>query len=138
VAVVKHHAHQRALDADGSDTARAAAAGATITVLTGPGGITTRTAASADPSLEDAIARAGAADLVLVEGFSRSPIPKVLVLGSGSAEPGKSPPADPIVATVGGGDGAAANAAAGAPHFGWDQIDELARFISSRAGGSRA
>jgi molybdopterin-guanine dinucleotide biosynthesis protein MobB len=140
VAVVKHHGHQRALDENGSDTARAASAGAVTTVLVGPGGTTARTSALGDPSLEDAVAHAGAADLVLVEGFSRSPIPKILVLG-GSSDPAKAAPAGPIVATVGNGDGEAADAAAAAetpPRFHWDQIEQLARFIVSRGGGSLA
>ena len=123
VVAVKHHAHQLALDQEGSDTARAASAGAVRTILTGPGGVTTRAPSGDDPSLEDALAHAGRADLVLVEGFSQSAIPKILVLG-GSAEPAKTPPAGPIIATVGD--------VAGADVFGWDHIDRLARFVLTR------
>ncbi len=125
VVVVKHHAHQLALDQEGSDTARAASAGAVRTILAGPGGVTTRAPSGDDPSLEDALAHAGRADLVLVEGFSQSAIPKILVLG-GSAGPAKTPPAGPIIATVGDVAGADADV------FRWDHIDRLARFVLTR------
>ncbi|MDR7554639.1 MAG: molybdopterin-guanine dinucleotide biosynthesis protein MobB [Armatimonadota bacterium] len=42
VTVVKHHAHLVALDEAGTDTARAAAAGATRTILAGPAGVVIR------------------------------------------------------------------------------------------------
>lgn len=125
VAVIKHHAHQYALDQEGSDTARAAAAGAARTILAGPGGVTARAPSGDDPSLDDALEHVGTVDLVLVEGFSQSRIPKILVLG-GSPEPTKIAPAGPIIATVGDGTGV------GAEHFRWDQIDRLVRFVLTR------
>ncbi len=126
VAVVKHHVHQRLLDQDGTDTARAVAAGAVRTVLTGPGGITCRVPAGHDPSLDEVLAHAGGVDLVLVEGYSQSAIPKILVRGAGS-EPEKPPPAGPIIAVVG--DAALAPEQAA---FRWDEIDRLADFLVTR------
>lgn len=138
VAVIKHHAHQGPLDDEGSDTGRAAAAGAVRTVLAGPGGVTIRVRcggdpalgdpAPGDPALHDALAHAGLADLVLVEGFSQSPISKILV--AGGVEPSaKAPPAGPIIATVGDTGGAARD-----DLYGWDQIDRLVRFLIARLG----
>jgi molybdopterin molybdotransferase len=129
VAVIKHHAHQRALDDEGSDTARAAAAGAALTILAGPGGVTVRAPSNRDPSLGDALLHVGQADLVLVEGFNQAPIPKILVAGGGEPST-KVPPAGPIIATVGDAGGA------GAEVFRWDQLDRLARFLLARIGRS--
>ncbi len=123
VAVIKHHFHQRELDEEGTDTARAAAAGAVRTVLAGPGGVTSRAPSVNDPPLEDALAQTGAVDLVLVEGYSRAPIPKILVRGR-SPELEKTPPSGPIIAVVS--DAAEERNQAA---FRWDQIDRLADFI---------
>lgn len=48
-ACIKHHAHQQAVDEEGTDTARAAAAGAVRTILAGPGGLTVRVPAATIP-----------------------------------------------------------------------------------------
>ena len=130
VASVRHHVHQRLLDQEGTDTMRAAAAGAVRTVLAGPGGITVRAPAEGDPTLYEALAHAGGARLVLVEGYSHSDIPKILVRRSG-IETDKAPPAGPILAVVD--DAAPDDAGRDAhQHFTWDATDALAAFIAHR------
>jgi molybdopterin-guanine dinucleotide biosynthesis protein B len=123
--------HQRLLDQEGTDTMRAAAAGAVRTVLAGPGGITVRAPAEGDPTLYEALAHAGGARLVLVEGYSHSDIPKILVRRTG-VETDKTPPAGPFIAAVGDTDPRYCG-----PWFGWDQVDALAEFLAERVLGSR-
>lgn len=101
VAAVKHHAHLDAADADtdGTDTDRFALAGAAQTMLAGPAGIVRRPASGEDPPVEEILAMVGPADLVLVEGYSRSALPKILVQRRGLPTD-RPAPAGPIVAVV--------------------------------------
>lgn len=131
VTFIRHHAHQRLLDQEGTDTMRAASAGALRTILAGPGGITVRTPAEGDPTLREALAHAGGARLVLVEGYSQSDIPKILVRRSG-VETDKAPPTGPFIAAVGDADPRYCG-----PWFRWDQVDALAEFLAERVLGAR-
>jgi molybdopterin-guanine dinucleotide biosynthesis protein len=67
----------------------------------------------------------GPADLVLVEGYSQSHLPKILVRRAGVAAD-RPDPAGPIVAIV----ADQADNGRDVPVFGWDQIDALAAMIA--------
>ncbi|MHB8178750.1 MAG: molybdopterin-guanine dinucleotide biosynthesis protein B [Vulcanimicrobiaceae bacterium] len=129
VAMVKHHMHQDALDDPQRDTGRAAAAGAARTLLVGPCGIVDRiynrpgTVGAIEGSLNVALRRVDDADLVFVEGFADSPLPKILVRRSGIAG-SRRIPAGPYIATVG--DAASED---DCPHFDWTQIGALAEYL---------
>lgn len=135
VAVIKHHAHSQINEAEGTDTARYARAGAAHTLLAGPGGVVRRDHGQREPTPDELVGLVGPADLVLVEGYSQSALAKILVTraGVGSDRP---VPADPIVAMVG-------DALEGGvhppnvPRFGWDAIEDLAEFVSHLLTGFR-
>jgi len=126
---VKHHVHLDTPEREGSDTARFAAAGASATLLAGPGGIVRRSPSPVDPSLDEVLAVAGHADVVLVEGYSRSARPKILV-GREGVVLDRPAPTGPIAAVVHDTPQAVA-AAVGARAFRWDQVDALAAFIAA-------
>jgi molybdopterin molybdotransferase len=130
---IKRHGHMRALDEAGKDTARAAAAGAAVTILTGDAGYVERRAARG-LTLADALAALHGVDLALVEGYADSALAKVLVVRSGVATD-RDPAAEPIVALVG--DVAALDDAGGRPVFGWDEIERLAGYLIARLLGER-
>ena len=67
-AVVKHDVHGLGPETEGKDSARFRAAGAARVVLSGPG---------REAALEDCLAQAAEADLILVEGFKGSPITRL-------------------------------------------------------------
>lgn len=154
VAAVKHHAHLDAADADtdGTDTDRFALAGAVETILAGPAGIVRRPASGEDPPVEEILAMVGPADLVLVEGYSRSALPKVLVQRRG-VPTDRPAAAGPIVAVVSDAPqeeppeqgvpqherGPAATRVAGylghPPRFGWKDIGALAALVAREIAG---
>jgi molybdopterin molybdotransferase len=141
VAAVKHHAHHDSADADtaGTDTDRFARAGAVVSTLAGPAGVVRRRTGGEEPPLEEVLAIAGPADLVLVEGYSQSALPKVLVERRGAAMD-RPAPAGPVVAVVRDTEDAkprdahtAGVAGSETPaSFGWSTIGALAEFIARR------
>ena len=126
VAVVKHHVHASDLDVAGTDTARAAAAGAARTILAGPRGIIARRPAASDPPLEEVLAYLEGVDLALVEGYASCALPKILVRRRGIASD-RPRPAEPIIACV---DDLPSDDVR--PSFGWDRLDELAAYLAGR------
>lgn len=134
VAVVKHHSHMDATDEEGTDTWRSERAGAVGTVLVGPAGLVKRKRASEARLLDQALAEIGPADVVLVEGFGQSALPKLLVCRSGVSSD-RPAPADPVLAVVGEAAGCQPPQS-GMRRFGWDEIDALAGFILERASGA--
>jgi molybdopterin molybdotransferase len=126
-AAVKHHVHAAGPDVAGTDTGRYGLAGAAQTVLAGPGAIIVRYPGGEEPDLDAVLETIEAADLILVEGYSRSALPKIVVMRDGV--PSDRPdPAGPIVAVVG---PPAPGRATGAPvTFDWDQIDMLAAWCA--------
>jgi molybdopterin molybdotransferase len=133
VAVAKHHVHFDAADTEGTDTARAARAGAAETVLAGPGGAVYRRSDGAEVPLEGLLSAITGATCVLVEGYSRSDLPKVLVVRSG-VRSDRPAPAGPIIAVVGDEVGPDFDAFAAAPRFGWDAVGDLAAFLARTLG----
>lgn len=106
VGYVKHAAHGMDLDRPGKDSARAAAAGACGVALASPAGIA-YLAPEQDVTPEALALRFfPGADLVLVEGFSRSRLPTILFCGGrrparkGARRPAKPAPAGPVLAHV--------------------------------------
>ena len=83
VSTVKHAHHGAELDRPGKDSWRHRQAGAREVLLTSPGRwalIHEQTGnAGPEPSLNDLLARMTPVDLVLVEGFRTSPLPKLEV-----------------------------------------------------------
>jgi molybdopterin molybdotransferase len=129
VAVIKHHAHFGIDDIEGTDTARYARAGAAQTLLAGPGGVVRRDSSEHEATLDELLSMVGSADLILVEGYSQSVLPKILVMrtGVGSDKPA---PADPIVAVVGAAPEAGGGHLPSPPRFGWGAIEDLAEFLT--------
>ncbi len=131
VAVVKHHSHMDATDEEGTDTWRAERAGAEDTVLVGPAGLVKRKRASGARLLDQALAESGPADVILVEGFGQSSLPKLLVCRAG-AESDRPAPAEPVVAVVGDA-GTCTASLVGRPSFGWDEMGRIADFVLAQA-----
>lgn len=127
VAAIKHHAHLTTDDGEGTDTARFARAGASETLLAGPGGVVRRSSQEGPHTLEQVLEMIGPVDVVLVEGYSQSEIPKVLVMRTG-VRSDRPAPAGPIVAVVGDAPEIATHPP-DALRFGWDDIEDLAECI---------
>ncbi len=80
VSTVKHAHHGAELDRPGKDSWRHRQAGAGEVLVASPGRwALLHEEPGAEPALPDLLARMGPADLVLVEGFRRDPIPKLEV-----------------------------------------------------------
>ena len=126
VGAVKRHGHMVALDDPAKDTGRTAAAGATVTLLTGALGYVERRAL-AEPTLEDAFAALRGADFALVEGYAHSALPKILVTRAGVSGD-RGAPEPPIVAVV----GDVPDGAGGPPFFAWGEMERLAGYLISR------
>ena len=123
VGMIKHHAHQDALDDSRRDTGRVASAGVARTLLVGPHGIVDRRYAAAGASLTDALQKIEEVDLVFVEGFAESSLPKILVKRA-EVTSERAVPAGPYLAVVGD-----VSRDDPEPRFGWDDLDALALFL---------
>lgn len=81
VAVVKH-SHKASLSDDGKDTGKFRRAGAQAVALAAPGLLQVTQSFPADPPLATVLAALPPeADLVLVEGYKTSPLPKIVLVG---------------------------------------------------------
>ena len=88
VSTVKHAHHGADLDRPGKDSWRHRQAGAREVLLTTPGGwALIHEAAAPEPGLHELLTRMAPVDLVLVEGFRRSPIPKLEVYRESLGKP---------------------------------------------------
>ncbi|MBM3469293.1 MAG: molybdopterin-guanine dinucleotide biosynthesis protein B [Armatimonadetes bacterium] len=130
VAVVKHHAHMRSVDDEGTDTWRAEQAGAIETVLAGPGGAVFRRPHAGDPPVAQVLAGLRHANLVLVEGYSMSHWPKILVMREGVTQD-RPEPAGPLIAVVSD-EPAPGAAGGGAPVFTWQDLEAVADLVVRR------
>jgi len=87
VAVLKHSHHQHLGD-DGKDTWRYRQAGAPLVALAAPGLIQITRTGPAEPPLQMILAEmAQAADLILVEGYKTSDLPKIALAPPDAASP---------------------------------------------------
>ncbi len=81
VAVIKHSHHQPVLDIPGKDTWRFRTAGAQSVALAAPGLISLFEVYPDDPPLTAILGKfTPSTDLVLLEGYKRSPIPKLVLV----------------------------------------------------------
>lgn len=130
VGMIKHHSHQEALDDPRRDTGRAAAAGIGRTLLAGPRGIVDRIYArnvdGGGNALAAALRRIDDVDLVFVEGFMDSSLPRILVRRSGITSDRRIP-AGPYLGIVG--DVLPDDPE---PRFDWSELGALAAFLRRR------
>lgn len=98
LAAIKHCPHGHNVDHDGSDTARLRNAGATSTVASSPGAISTFSVGEGEVELDALITRLSRDhEVILVEGYKTSQTPKILLTDDPSQFSGISN----VVATVG-------------------------------------
>lgn len=106
VAVVKHDPDAHETDGPGKDTFLHRTAGADLTVLASPHLLTQWERVEEPLSLSKVVRRLPPVDLVLVEGWKREPVPRVVVHRTGAAVgetggPGADPRASgPVLAVV--------------------------------------
>lgn len=102
VSVIKHAHHGVDIDKPGKDSYRhrAAGAGEVMLVSSRRWALVHELHGEEEPSLEDQIARMSSCDLLLVEGFKASPIPKIEVYRSAVGKPRLSARTMNIVATA--------------------------------------
>jgi len=133
VASVKHAHHDADVDHEGTDSFRLRAAGAVEVAL-----VTARRWAimhelgdAAEPTLGETLARLSPADIVIVEGYKREPIPKIEVRRLAAKQSDPIAPDDANVIAV-----VADHAAerAGRPVFGIDDIPGIADFVVTQFG----
>ena len=135
VGVVKNDYHGFDMDQPGKDTWRLKQAGASATLILGPEKVGLVMDVAAKPGLEDA-ARSwlGEMDLVLAEGFSTSPAPKIEVFRSQAHADPLLGPEDGLAAVVTDAPehpAVAAAAAAGVPVFGLEDAALVAERLLS-------
>lgn len=134
VAAVKHSHHDvETLDAQGTDSARLAEAGARQVAVVSPARWGLRqeiVREGREPEFAEVIAALGPADLVLVEGYKRAPIAKIEVRRKEAKSHEPLAGADPLVVAI------AADhmvEAAPCPVFPLDDVAGIADFILSDA-----
>lgn len=128
VAVIKHMHHEFDFDVPGKDTYRHKKAGASTVISASPSRIGMVKDVSREYSVEDIVSRyVSDADIVIVEGFKQSRVPKIEVY---SRESGESPLCtlgdDSIVAVV-----TDDPVEAAISHFRRDDAQAIADFIDS-------
>lgn len=99
VAVIKHDVHGFEIDHEDTDTWRFARAGADTVAIVGPGKVAVVQSADGEMSLVGVEELIRGADLILVEGYSGEPVPKIEVRRSGIVSD-KPAPAGPLLAVV--------------------------------------
>jgi molybdopterin-guanine dinucleotide biosynthesis protein B len=127
VAAVKHHVHAAGPDDAGTDTGRYGLAGAVQTVLAGPGALVVRYPGGEEPDLDAVLETVAAADLILIEGYSRSALPKIVVMRE-DVPPDRPDPVGPVLAVVG--TPVPGRSLGETVVFGWDRIDALAAWCA--------
>ncbi len=83
VAVIKHAAHGYDFDVPGKDSHRCFEAGADSVVVVGPDSLLVHERCEVNLTLKDVCSKITGVDLIIVEGFKRSPGPKIEVLRKG-------------------------------------------------------
>jgi molybdopterin-guanine dinucleotide biosynthesis protein B len=99
VAAVKRDVHGFEVDREGTDTWRFASAGADVVAISGPGKVAAVYCRGSPARLAELAELVGGVDLMVVEGFSQEPIPKIEVRRRGVTSD-KPPPVGPILAFV--------------------------------------
>ena len=128
VAVLKHSHHQQIGD-DGKDTWRYRQAGARLAALAAPGLLQITRSSAEEPPLSMILAElAPAADLILVEGYKTSDLPKVGLAPPDAASP--LPDYPRLIAWV-----SPRPLPTHLPVFNPLQVAEIGRFIQDQLGG---
>jgi molybdopterin-guanine dinucleotide biosynthesis protein B len=133
VSLVKHAHHDFDVDHPGKDSHRHRHAGCSEVLVTSA----TRWAlmhelrGGAEMSMQQALARLSPCDLVLIEGYKRSPIPKLEVYRESLGKP-LLHPGDPHIVAIAA-DAPSALAGRSLPMFALDAYDMLATFVEERA-----
>jgi molybdopterin-guanine dinucleotide biosynthesis protein B len=124
VAVLKH-SHKLNLGDEGKDTGRYRRAGARNLALAGPGLLQITRCLPEDPPVEQVLAAwAPDADLILVEGYKSSSLPKIALVGSRLEK--VLPDHSRVIALV-----SSDPCESRLPVFGPHQVAELGRFIQN-------
>lgn len=131
VATLKHAHHDFDIDHPGKDSweHRKAGAAEVLVVSDRRWALMHELNGAAEPSLPELLAKLAPADIVLIEGFKRSPIPKIEVFRAGNGKPPLHPD-DPTIVAI------AADIAfpeAGRPIFALDDIAAIADFALTHA-----
>ena len=131
VATLKHAHHDFDIDHPGKDSweHRKAGAGEVLVVSDRRWALMHELNAEPEPSLTELLAKFAPADFVLVEGFKRSPIPKLEVFRAANDKPALHPD-DPSIMAI------AADIAfpdAGRPVFALDDVAAITDFIRTHA-----
>ena len=129
VATVKHAHKGFDVDHPGRDSHRHREAGAAEVIVSSPVRVAhmTELRGAAEPSLDDLLARLGPVDLAVVEGFKRSPHPKIETF---RAEAGHAlmAPSDPTIQAVA---SDVAQPGLDRPVFDLDNTGEIAGFVAT-------
>jgi len=133
VATVKHTHHELRAHDGATDGERHANAGAIRTAVVSPTGweLAGKLMSNPAPALDEVVERLGPADLVLVEGFKRAPIPKIEVRREASPTRDPLAPRDPNVIAI-----AADHTVEGTglPVFSLSDVAGIAVFVRRAAG----
>lgn len=136
VAAAKHSMGDLDLDQPGKDSWRLARAGSDAVVVSGPQRVALVKKVEGDPTLEEVLAVVGDGyDLVLIEGFKRSKVPKIEVHRKVQGDLVCSP--EELLAVV-----TDEPLEVPVPQFSAEQVEALAdliedRFLASAAGGRK-
>ncbi len=129
VAVLKH-SHKQHLGDEGKDTGRYRAAGSRLVALAAPGLLQINRSSPGEPKLTAILAQlAPEVDVILVEGYKTSDLPKIGVVGPDV--PPVLPDYPHLVAWV-----SQVTLPTDLPVFPPSQAAEIGRFIQTRLGGS--
>jgi molybdopterin-guanine dinucleotide biosynthesis protein B len=128
IATVKHAHHEADVDHEGTDTFRHRKAGATEVALVTSSrwAVVHELREEPEPALSEILERLSPADLVLVEGYKREPIPKIEVRRQAAARTDPLAPDDPNVIAIACDGPAEAN---DRPVFSIDDIVGIADFL---------
>ena len=131
VATVKHAHHDFDIDRPGKDSweHRKAGAAEVLVVSDTRWALMHELNGAPEPSLSDLLAKLAPADIVLIEGFKRSPIPKLEVFRSANEKPPLYP-GDPSIVAI------AADIAfpdAGRPVLPLDDVAAIVAFVRTHA-----
>lgn len=133
VSTIKHAHHTADVDHEGTDSHKHRQAGAREVMLVTPArfALMHELRGAEEPALEELLGRMGEADLILVEGYKRDPIPKLMILREGDSEADALEEVPNIEAFVRRG---ADQPESGKPVFDADDIQGIAAFILAKLG----
>ena len=135
VSTIKHAHHIADIDHEGTDSYKHRQAGAREVMLATPVRFALMRElqpGETEPSLDELLDRMGAADLVLVEGYKRETIPKIMILREGDTESEALEKIPEIAAFVH--EKPEFSPDSGRPVFGINDIPAIAAFILAQLG----